>query len=121
MGRFLQFSLTAPVSSAHYSSRVTYNCFVYMLTTSRNTALYTGVTSNLPVRLAKHRRGDGSHFTRIYNVWKLVYFEQTTDIRAAIAREKQIKNMSRAEKEKLINSFNPEWRDLGEEVGGREV
>jgi putative endonuclease len=89
------------------------NGFVYILTTARNTVLYTGVTSDLKGRIHKHQTNfyQGS-FTKRYNVKKLVYFEKFGSIVEAIAREKQIKAGSRKKKEDLINSLNPEWKDL---------
>ena len=86
--------------------------FVYILTNKTNTVLYTGVTNNLARRLEEHRHASLSSFTGRYRVTKLVYFEQTFDINFAIAREKQIKAGSRQKKIDLINSINPEWKDL---------
>ena len=86
--------------------------FVYILTNERHTVLYTGVTSELKVRLYRHREKLLPGFTKRYNVWKLVYYEAGIDALGAIAREKQIKAGSRKKKLALINSFNPEWRDL---------
>ena len=88
--------------------------FVYILANYTNTTVYTGVTSNLPVRISEHRQHlDPKSFTAKYNVTKLVYYEDLgQDARAAIEREKQIKSWNRARKEKLINSKNPDWNDL---------
>jgi putative endonuclease len=87
--------------------------FVYIMTNDNNTVLYTGVTSNLKKRVKEHKKKlhPGS-FTRRYNIRKLVYFECFTSIGEAIKREKQIKGGSRKKKLELINSSNPEWRDL---------
>ena len=82
------------------------------MTNEHNTTLYTGVTNNLLRRVHEHKTGVGSKFTRRYNITKLVYFETTNDVEAAIKREKQIKGGSRRKKIELINSTNPEWRDL---------
>lgn len=90
--------------------------FVYMLTNQNNTVLYTGVTNNLKRRLYEHQHNLIDGFTKKYNVHKLVYFDYTTDVRSAIAREKQIKGWSRAKKNALINEFNPEWKDLTETI-----
>jgi putative endonuclease len=90
------------------------NC-VYILTNSRHTVLYTGVTNNLERRLSEHKSKIGSGFTKRYNVDQLDYYECGDDIRAAIAREKQIKAGSRQDKINLINSINPEWKDLSKE------
>ena len=92
-------------------------CAVYILTNSRRTVLYVGVTSNLLKRVAEHIACvHPSSFTRRYNVDRLVYFELTADIRAAIAREKQLKGWVRRKKLALIEAVNPSWRDLGEDV-----
>ena len=89
--------------------------YVYILTNKYNTVLYTGVTNDLHRRVLEHRSGEGSKFTRRYNITKLVYFETTDDIQSAIAREKQIKAGSRQKKIDLIDSLNPEWKDLFDE------
>lgn len=87
--------------------------YVYILTNATNVSLYTGVTNNLERRLWEHRNhADPRSFTSRYNIYKLVYFEQTTDVQAAIAREKQIKAMSCAKKNKMIEKQNPEWDEL---------
>ena len=92
-------------------------CAVYLLTNRHQTVLYVGVTSNLHKRVAEHIAGvHPSSFTRRYNVDRLVYSELTAVIRAAIAREKQIKKWSRWKKVALIEAVNPMWNDLGEEV-----
>ena len=89
---------------------------VYILTNRHNTTLYTGVTNNLFRRLLEHKSGEGSKFAYRYNLTKLVYYEVTDDINAAITREKQIKAGSRLKKIDLINSINPDWIDLFEEL-----
>ena len=86
--------------------------YVYIMTNQRNTVLYTGVTNNLLRRIEEHKSGIGSGFTKRYNVSKLIYFEMTTEVNIAIAREKQIKSWSRKRKEELIATQNPEWKDL---------
>jgi len=91
---------------------------IYILTNENNTTLYTGVTSNLVKRLFEHRSGKyPNSFTSRYGLSKLVYYEVFLRIEDAIAREKQIKGGSRLKKEKLINSINPEWKDLSHEIG----
>jgi putative endonuclease len=89
---------------------------VYIMTNTYNTVLYTGVTNNLQRRVTEHKEGKGGEFTSKYHVNKLVYFEVGNDINAAIAREKQIKAGSRQKKIDLINSINPEWQDLFDEI-----
>jgi len=91
-----------------------YGGVVYIMTNFKNTALYVGVTSNLAKRFYEHQsKKYPKSFTAKYNINKLVYFENFTRIEEAILREKQIKAGSRAKKEQLINSINPEWNDLG--------
>jgi len=85
--------------------------FVYILA-SRSRTLYVGVTNDLKRRLYEHKEGLVSGFTRKYRVHSLVYYEATTDVRSAIAREKQIKRWRREKKVRLIESMNPEWKDL---------
>jgi putative endonuclease len=89
---------------------------LYIMTNVHNRVLYTGVTNNLKRRVYEHKSGIGGIFTRKYNVVKLVYYETGDNIREAIAREKQIKAGSRQKKVDLINSLNPEWKDLYDEI-----
>ena len=91
--------------------------YIYILTNNYNKVLYTGVTSNLKARIYEHKQNlyKGS-FTSKYNVHKLVYFEGFISIEEAIIREKQIKSGSRKKKIELIDSINPEWKDLYEEI-----
>jgi putative endonuclease len=86
--------------------------YVYILTNKNNTVLYTGITNNLKRRIYEHREKLVEGFTKKYNIKKLVYFEVFRDAENAILREKQIKAGSRARKERLINTLNPDWRDL---------
>ena len=89
------------------------NYYVYILANSTNVAIYTGVTNDLIRRVYEHKNNlEPKSFTAKYKIHKLVYFETTTDVRSAIAREKQIKGHSRKWKNELINSINPEWNDL---------
>ena len=85
------------------------------MTNKNNTTLYIGVTSNLAKRVYEHKNHLVEGFTDRYNIEKLIYYEQTTNIKSAIEREKQLKKWSRIKKENLINSMNKEWRDLSEE------
>ena len=85
--------------------------FVYILT-NRTRTLYVGVINDLERRVYEHRNKLVPGFTRKYNVTWLAYFEQTSDIMAAIAREKEIKGWRRSKKVALIESANPEWKDL---------
>jgi putative endonuclease len=89
---------------------------VYIMTNAHNTVLYTGVTNDLKRRVYQHKNGEGGVFTKRYNVNKLVYYEVGNDIHYAISREKQIKASSRQKKIDLINSMNPGWEDLFNEI-----
>ena len=87
--------------------------YVYILTNKYCTVLYTGVTNDLIRRVYEHKNHlDKDSFTAKYKVNRLVYFEETSDVRAAIQREKQIKSWSRAKKTALIMERNPGWTDL---------
>ena len=77
--------------------------------------MYTGITNNLERRMFEHKNKLVDGFTAKYNVNKLVYFDYTPDVTSAIAREKQIKGWTIQKKNDLIQSINPEWRDLSEE------
>lgn len=76
--------------------------------------LYAGVTNDLMRRVYEHNNKMVEGFTKKYNITKLVYYEETNDIQAAIAREKQIKGWLRSKKIVLIESVNPQWKDLSE-------
>jgi putative endonuclease len=90
------------------------NSCVYFLTNKNKSVIYIGVTSNLLKRIYQHKTKYYKGFTSKYNCDKLVYFEEFTDINQAISREKQLKAGNRKRKEDLINSINPEWKDLSE-------
>ena len=85
--------------------------YVYIMS-SRSKTLYTGVTNNLILRVFEHKQGVGSQFTRKYRITRLVHFEETQDVQAALTREKQIKSWTRAKKLQLIEADNPGWKDL---------
>ena len=89
---------------------------VYIMTNKTNTVFYTGITSNLNKRIYEHKENLVEGFTKKYNVHKLVYYEVFNDVEGAILREKQIKADSRNKKIKLINSMNPNWKDLYSEL-----
>ena len=93
-----------------YTMAETY--YVYILTNWLNSVLYIGVTNNLERRLFEHRNGIHEGFTKKYNLHKLVYYETTGDVKAAIAREKQLKRWSKAKKVELIENLNPQWKEL---------
>jgi putative endonuclease len=85
---------------------------VYILASKKNGTLYTGVTSDLVKRIWQHRNNQIEGFTQKYSVHHLVYFEQHSEMSAAILREKQIKKWKRAWKIALIEKQNPQWDDL---------
>ncbi|MFN6171130.1 MAG: GIY-YIG nuclease family protein [Burkholderiales bacterium] len=74
--------------------------------------VYIGVTNNLVRRVYEHKQGLVAGFTKLYQVDRLVYFEETTDVRVAIEREKQLKTWRREKKLALIEATNPSWKDL---------
>ena len=88
--------------------------YVYIMC-SKSKTIHTGMTNNLIRRVLEHKQKKTHGFTYKYNINKLVYFEATPDVRIAIAREKQIKGWTRAKKITLIESVNPEWKDLSVE------
>jgi putative endonuclease len=79
--------------------------------TNESGTLYTGMTNNLERRVAQHKR-EPSGFAKKYRTSRLVYFEETSDVLSAIAREKQIKGWLREKKIALVRAANPKWRDL---------
>lgn len=90
---------------------------VYILASVRNGTLYIGVTSNLMGRIVQHRDGLTGGFTKRYGVKRLVWFQMADTMDAAITREKQLKVWRRAWKIELIETGNPTWRDLAEDLG----
>ena len=89
---------------------------VYLLASKRNGTLYVGVTSNLVGRVWQHKNGALGGFTERYGVHRLVWYEIHLTMESAILREKQIKGWRRAWKLDLIEAFNPQWRDLYDDV-----
>ena len=86
--------------------------YVYMMTNWSNNVLYIGVTNNLLRRTLEHKSKTVQGFTQKYNLHKLVYFEDYTNINQAIDREKQLKGWKREKKNQLVNDFNKDWLDL---------
>ena len=86
--------------------------YVYLLSNKKSTVIYTGMTNDLVRRVYQHKQGQSESFTQRYRVNRLMYFESFADVRDALEREKQLKAGSRQKKLDLINSTNPEWRDL---------
>ena len=86
--------------------------FVYLVTNYDRTVLYTGVTNSLERRMWQHKHGTFDGFAKRYHCDRLVYFEEYGEIDQAIAREKQIKGWTRAKKNALLETTNPQWNDL---------
>ena len=86
--------------------------YVYLLTNWNNRVIYVGVTSDLERRVYEHKNKLHEGFTQKYNVNKLVYYESSCDVMAAIEREKQIKKWRREKKNQLVMQTNPNWDDL---------
>ena len=96
-----------------------YNFWVYITTNPKKTVLYTGVTNNLKRRLSEHcfdNVEDRKTFAGKFFCYNLLYYEHHRYILNAIAREKEIKSWTRDKKEKLINTFNPDWRFLNHDI-----
>lgn len=89
---------------------------VYILASRRNGTLYVGVTGDLVKRIWEHKNSVVEGFTKKYGIHLLVYYELQADMRTAIMREKQIKKWNRNWKMELIESANPEWRDLWKDI-----
>lgn len=92
------------------------SAFVYIMASGPNGVLYVGVTSDLLRRVWQHRTGALPGFTKRYGVKTLVWFEAHDDISGAIAREKELKHWTRAQKIRLIHEANHEWRDLWPDI-----
>ena len=91
--------------------------YVYILSNLTGTTIYTGITNDLIRRVYEHKHhADPNSFTAKYDVHKLVYYEATSDVRAAIEREKQLKGWNRKRKNKLVETMNPRWEDLYESI-----
>jgi len=90
--------------------------YVYMMADKKDGVLYLGVTNNLLIRVSEHKDNIIDGFTQKRGVHNLVYYEEYDDIRKAISREKQLKKWEREWKVRLIEEFNPEWRELYSEL-----
>ena len=86
--------------------------YVYIMANNMNTTIYIGVTSDIYRRANEHNDKVVDGFTKLYNIHKLVYIEEYGSVEDALNREKQLKKWRRAKKDKLINSLNPQWKDL---------
>ena len=91
--------------------------YVYILTNQYNTVLYVGVTNNLIRRLYEHKNNMVDGFSKRYKLHKLVHYESCSEVVQAIEREKQLKRWHRAWKNNLISAQNPNWKDLGSDLG----
>jgi len=89
--------------------------YVYILTNWDSSVMYIGVTNDLERRLFEHKNKLVPGFSSKYKIDKLVYYEETPDVKAAIAREKQLKSWRREKKSALVASVNPEWKDLSDD------
>jgi putative endonuclease len=105
----------APRNDELREMRVKQPC-VYIMASKRHGTLYTGVTSNLPKRTFEHREGLAEGFSAKYGCKMLVWYEVHETMIEAITREKQIKAGSRAKKLALIETLNPDWKDLYESL-----
>ena len=103
-------------SSEGWNPVVTDMYHVYILASRRNGTLYIGVTNNLIKRIYEHKNDLVEGFTKKYGVHRLVYYEQSEDVRSAIEREKRLKAWKRRWKLRLIEEMNPEWNDLYDEL-----
>jgi len=90
--------------------------YIYILASKRNGTLYIGITSNIIKRIWEHKEKLVQGFTRRYNIDRLVYFEQFTDIKDALEREKALKKWNRRWKLNLIEEKNPNWNDLYDDL-----
>ncbi len=101
-----------------------HNYWVYITTNPKKTVLYTGVTNNLEKRMSEHcldNATDKNTFAGKYFCYNLIYFEYHSYILNAIAREKEIKTWTRAKKEALIASKNPDWRFLNDDIKSQTI
>ena len=90
--------------------------YIYILSNKHHTVFYTGVTSDLMTRISQHRKGEGSYFTKKYNVDKLLYYDEFPTMYEAISAEKRVKKWRRVWKVDLIKTINPEMIDLWNEI-----
>jgi putative endonuclease len=91
----------------------------YSVTNKGRTVLYTGITNNLERRRSQHANGTNGSFTKRYKASRVIYYETFSDVRSAISREKRIKAWRREKKVELIESMNPRWENLGDQLFGQ--
>lgn len=92
--------------------------YVYMMASNNRQALYIGVTNNLIRRVKEHQNGKIDGFTKMYHCVNLVYYDSTNDVSGAIDAEKRYKKWRREKKNALVESMNPEWHDLSNDIIG---
>ena len=88
------------------------NYYVYIMSNESNSTIYIGITNDINRRVYEHKTKMIEGFTKRYNITKLVYVEETSDVYSAISREKQLKGWTRKKKNELIETINPNWKDL---------
>jgi len=93
-----------------------HNYYIYIISNWNNKVIYLGMTNDLERRIYEHKNKIFEGFSKKYNLNKLVYYEYTNDVNAAIQREKQINKWRREKKNSLVESRNPEWKDLADEL-----
>jgi putative endonuclease len=114
MTRLLSFRPKGEISYKRNLMPRDHRYYVYLLTNKNDKVMYVGATNQLERRMYEHKTKMIPGFTEKYNVNKLVYFEETHDVRAAIAREREIKKWRREKKNNLVIAVNPEWKDLSD-------
>ena len=112
----LDFIILASLITKLWVGMNLFNYYIYIISNWNNKVIYIGVTNNLERRIFEHKSKLIPGFSSKYNLNKLVYYEQYVDIREAITREKELKKWKREKKNKLIESTNPEWMDLSNEL-----
>jgi putative endonuclease len=90
--------------------------YVYIMTNKRNTVLYVGMTNNLIRRVYEHKNDLVNGFTKKYRCYKLVWYQETSDVKSAITQEKLMKRWKREYKNNAIEGMNPSWRDLYDDL-----
>jgi putative endonuclease len=109
-------SIRGAIGCAMEEEKLFQRGYVYLMTNERGNVLYIGSTEDLKTRLRQHKKRQIAGFTRKYNVCKLVYFEEHPNIECAEKREKELKGKTRAKKNAVVESANPEWADLSAKI-----
>ena len=95
--------------------------YIYILTNVTNKVMYVGMTNDLRRRIYEHKNELLDGFTKKYHVHKLVYYEEHKEPMVAIKREKQLKSLLRIKKNELVETINPEWKDLTDDLFPGEI